>query len=212
MTSFARKELDPLWLAAALLGSVWAAAEIVLGSFLHNLSIPFTGTLLAAIGTSVVVAGAHIWGLRGLIWRSGLVCALMKSVSPSAVILGPMIGIILEAAAIELSIRLLGRNPVGYVIGGVAAVAMPLLQKIAGVVIIYGWDMTRLYVAAFDATARFLGFTALGPVELLLSLLGLHATLGAGATTFLTMSIPVRGSRFCCLSSILASWPEHWRH
>ena len=88
MTSFSERDLDPLWMRAALLGSIWASSEIILGSFLHNVGIPFTGTLLAAIGTALAVAGSEVWGGRVLLWRSGLVCALMKSVSPSAVILG----------------------------------------------------------------------------------------------------------------------------
>ena len=113
------------------------------------MGIPFTGTFLAAIGTALAVAGSEVWGGRGLLWRSGLVCALMKSVSPSAVILGPMVGIMLEAGFLEAAVRLLGRNPLAYVLGGMLAVTTPLLQKLISLVIVYGWDMARLYVSAF---------------------------------------------------------------
>jgi nucleoside-triphosphatase THEP1 len=178
MTSFSERDLDPLWMRAALLGSIWASSEIILGSFLHNMGIPFTGTLLAAIGTALVVAGSEVWGGRGLLWRSGLVCALMKSVSPSAVILGPMIGIMLEAGILEVTVRLLGRNLFAYILGGMLAVTTPLLQKLVGLLIVYGWDMARLYVSAFDAGARYLGITALGPVDVLFIVAVLHGFIG----------------------------------
>ena len=88
-----------VWRRAAIYGSLWAASEIVVGSFLHNLRIPFAGSLLAAFGVLVMTAGHRAHPERGLIWRSAVVCALMKSISPSAVILGPMVGIAMEGAA-----------------------------------------------------------------------------------------------------------------
>ena len=203
MTSPAHRDLDPRWIRAALLGSIWASTEIILGSFLHNVGIPFTGTVLAAIGTALAVAGSEVWGDRGLLWRSGLVCALMKSVSPSAVILGPMIGIMLEAGFLEAAVRLLGRNPVAYVLGGMLAVTTPLLQKLVSLVVVYGWDMARVYVSAFDAGARYLGITALGPVDVLFIFAALHGFIGiaAAVTGYVAAGVPwscQRGwSRYC---------------
>jgi len=40
-TSLEGKPLPDIWLKAAMLGSLWASVEIILGSFLHNLHIPF---------------------------------------------------------------------------------------------------------------------------------------------------------------------------
>ena len=107
-----------VWLSAALLGSLWAAIEIILGSFLHNLGLPFTGTILSAFGVALMAAGTQIWPERGILWRAGILCALMKSVSPSAVILGPMVGIALEAFVMEGTTRVLGRNAAGLILGG----------------------------------------------------------------------------------------------
>ena len=59
---------------------------------------------------------------NGLIWRAGIICALMKSISPSAVILGPMTGILTEALLVELSVWLFGKNIFGYLIAGALAV------------------------------------------------------------------------------------------
>ena len=106
------------WQKAALLGSVWASLEIVVGSFLHNMTFPFTGTILSGLGIALLIAGHSLWKEKGIVWRAGLICAVMKSVSPSAVIFGPMIGIAAEAFIVEIAIRMLGANAFGYIIGG----------------------------------------------------------------------------------------------
>ena len=110
--------LNSIWLKASVVGSLWAAFEIIFGSFLHNLRIPFSGTLLSFVSVILLISFFQIWNEKGLIWRAGLICALMKSLSPSAVILGPMIGIFSEALFVELFILILGRNVLGYAFGG----------------------------------------------------------------------------------------------
>ena len=100
------EKLSPVWMKAAIVGGLWASVEIIVGSFLHNLRIPFSGTFLTMQGIMILIAFYRLWPERGLIWRAGLICALMKSVSPSSVILGPMSGIFFEAILLETGIRL----------------------------------------------------------------------------------------------------------
>jgi nucleoside-triphosphatase THEP1 len=181
MTSLHR--LHPAWVNAALLGSVWASVEIVLGSFLHNIRMPMAGTFMAALGVCIVVAGSQIWNVKGLIWRAGIICALMKSVSPSAVILGPMFGIFVEALLLEATTRLLGRNALGYLTGGALATSLPIIQKIIGILFLYGIDAARLYVALYEFASRSLRIGSVGPVDLVLFLLLFTALLGMAAAT-----------------------------
>ena len=170
--------LHKVWLRAALLGSIWASIEIVLGSFLHNIRFPVTGTILAAIGSALLVAGSGIWDNKGLLWRAGLICALMKSISPSAVIFGPMIGIIAEALLLQGSVSLFGRNLAGYLIGSALAGSMPMVQKIVSVLLAFGPDAARLYAALFDFAARSLHCTAFGPLDLILLLIAINIVFG----------------------------------
>src|SRR5512133_2749638 len=101
-------KLSEKWIKASITGTIWAASEIVLGSFLHNLRVPFSGNILTAIGIIILVSISYIWTERGLFCRAGLICALLKTLSPSAVIFGPMIAIIAESLLIEMSVRLSG--------------------------------------------------------------------------------------------------------
>ncbi len=138
-------KLSEKWIKASIAGTIWAASEIVLGSFLHNLRIPFSGNILTAIGLVILISISYIWTERGLFWRAGIICALMKTMSPSAVIFGPMIAIFSEALLLEFSVRLLGRTIAGFLIGSMLAMSWNLFQKIANYIIYYGANIIEVY-------------------------------------------------------------------
>jgi len=137
--------LSEKWIKASIAGTIWAASEIVLGSFLHNLRIPFSGNILTAIGIVILISISYIWTEKGLFWRAGIICALMKTMSPSAVIFGPMIAIFSEAVLLEFSVRLLGRTIAGYLLGSMLAMSWNLFQKIANYIIYYGANIIEVY-------------------------------------------------------------------
>ncbi len=173
-----RSPLQPIWQRAAVLGSLWAASEIVLGSFLHNLRIPFSGHALTAIAVGILVAGHRAWPVPGLLVRAGLIAALMKAVSPSAVLLGPMVAIAMEGVLMEAGVRLLGGRLAGYVLGGALAMSWTLGHKIASLLLTYGWDLVRLYQDLIVLAERQVGSVPLGPWGPLLVLAGLNLALG----------------------------------
>jgi len=141
------RQLSITWLKAAVLGCLWASSEIVLGSFLHNLHFPFSRIFLTSIGIFLLISVSFQWQCKGFIWRSGLICALMKSVSPSAVIFGPMIAIMSEALLLEISVRIIGKNMIGFMIGSLLAMSWNFMQKIANYLIFYGFNIVDLYAS-----------------------------------------------------------------
>ena len=108
-----KKNTNDIWLKSAVIGSLWASFEIIIGSFFHNIHFPFAGTILTIIGVSILTAFGVVWNEKGFFWRAGLICALMKSISPSAILIGPMIGIFSEALIMELVLLIFGRNLFG---------------------------------------------------------------------------------------------------
>ncbi len=138
-------EISEKWIKASIVGTTWAASEIVLGSFLHNLKIPFSSLLLTAIGIVILISMSYVWKEKGLFWRAGLICALMKTMSPSAVIFGPMIAIFSQAALLEISVRIFRRTFAGFAIGAMLAMTWNLFQKIANMIIIYGSNIVDVY-------------------------------------------------------------------
>jgi len=178
------KELDLLWLRAAILGSIWASSEIILGSFLHNLRIPFSGTFLSAIGVYLLTAFDVKWRHNGVIFRAGIICALMKSISPSAVIFGPMIAIVAESFLLSASAKLFGRNIIGYGIGGALAVTWSLVHKIINMVIIYGTDVIKIYSNLYKYAAKITALNLGSPSNLIIILFLVYGIIGFAVSLF----------------------------
>ncbi len=140
-----KNNISEKWIKASIIGTIWAASEIVLGSFFHNLKIPFTSNILTGIAIVILISISYKWTDRGLFWRAGLICAVMKTMSPSAVIFGPMIAIFSEAVLLDISIRLFGRSILGFVLGGILAMSWNLFQKIINYIIFYGSNIIEIY-------------------------------------------------------------------
>jgi nucleoside-triphosphatase THEP1 len=171
-------KISDKWLKASVAGSIWAANEIILGSFLHNLRIPFTGAVMAFISVSILVSFSELWKERGIVLRAALIAALMKSISPSAIILGPMIGIMLEGTLMALGITILGRNFAGYMFGGALAVMSVLFQKVGMLLIRYGMDFIEIINNMFLYAAEQLNFSPDKGIILIIILVGVHALAG----------------------------------
>ncbi len=183
--------LSDVWLKASILGAIWAASEIILGSFLHNLHIPFKGNILTAIGFILLISVSYIWKDKGLFWRSGLICALMKTMSPSAVIFGPMVAIFMEALLLEISVRLLGRNLAGFLLGSALAMSWILFQKIINYIIFYGFNIVEIYANLLKYAERQLDITFDVFWLPILILLGIYILFGLFAV-FVAMRIGMR--------------------
>lgn len=171
--------LSNIWLKAAVAGSIWASSEIVLGSFLHNLRIPFSSIILTGIAIVLLVSLSYRWKDKGLIWRAGLICAIMKSVSPSAIIFGPMIAIVVESFLLELSVLILGKNMIGFLTGGMLAMSWNLFQKIANMLIFYGFNIVDLYTSLVEYASRQLHISALNAWSPVFALLAFYMIFGA---------------------------------
>jgi len=158
--------LSETWLKAAIAGSLWASFEIIIGSFLHNMRMPFAGTILAFSSVGLIIAFVQVWKNRGLVWRAGLIAALLKSMSPSAIILGPMIGIFSEALIIEFFLVLFGRNLLSYMLGGGVAVLSALFHKIVSLIVTYGFDLIVIVEQLYKYLVKQLGMSQGNPVLL----------------------------------------------
>lgn len=167
MSRIISARLSETWLKAAVVGSLWASFEIIIGSFLHNLRIPFAGTMLSFASVGLIIAFVQVWKNRGLILYAGLIAALLKSMSPSAIILGPMIGIFSEAVILELFLLLLGRNLLGYLVAGALAVLSALIHKIISLLVTYGFDLVIIIDQLYKYIIKQVGMEYGDPVLLI---------------------------------------------
>lgn len=181
---YGKKNISDKWIRASVVGTIWAAAEIVLGSFLHNLRVPFSGNLLTAIGLILLISVNYKWRVRGLYWRAGLICALLKTLSPSAVIFGPMIAIISESLLLEFSVRIFGRTMIGFMVGSMLAMSWNLFQKIFNLIIFYGSNLVEIYSSITSYAAKQLNLKFDTFWSPLLLLLLLYSLFGAVTSVF----------------------------
>jgi hypothetical protein len=103
----------------------------------------------------------------------------MKSISPSAVILGPMTGIMLEAAVMELILRLTGRNLAGYMLAGSSALLSTILHKLINLFIRYGEDLVTIYANLFEFLRKQLDLPGVTTTGLILTILAVYTLVGA---------------------------------
>lgn len=163
--------LSETWLKAAVVGSLWASFEIIIGSFLHNMRFPFAGSILAFASVGLIVAFSRYWSNPGLIWRAGLIAALLKSLSPSAIILGPMIGIFSEALIIQIFIWMFGRNLLAWSMGGGLAVLSALMHKVVSLLVTYGFDLVVIVEELYQFIIRQMGLSKGNPELLVIGLM-----------------------------------------
>jgi hypothetical protein len=173
-----KKEKNDLWLKAAVVGGLWASIEIIIGSFLHNARLPFAGTTLAFAGTILLIGFYQVWPHRGLIIRAGFITAIMKSVSPSVIIFGPMTGIMMEAILLELVILVAGNNLISLMLAGAFSLSSALFHKVLNLIIFYGFDLIKVYVNIINFALKQFGLDEANEVDILLSLLGVYFTFG----------------------------------
>ena len=137
--------------------------------------------MLAFAGTVLLIGFYQIWPHRGLIIRAGLITAVMKSVSPSAIILGPMTGIMLEAVVIELVIMLLGNNLISLILAGILSVSSALFHKVVSLLILYGFDLIQIYVNIINFALKQFGLNEAGEWQILVALLTVYTFFGVMA-------------------------------
>ncbi len=131
----------------------------------------------------LMTGGRRLWPAPGLLWRSALVCAAMKSISPSAFIIGPMLAITIEGFILEAALRAFGNGVAGCLTGGALAMNWTFLQPFLRQLLFYGPDAALLYARGWRKIADWSGFAGASLWTPALALLAANAVLGAAAAT-----------------------------
>jgi hypothetical protein len=178
MTKFTTRELVTL----AVFGTLWGTVEISLGSLLHALRVPFSGAVLAAAGLTIVLMGRLFVGRPGSTFFIGVVAMILKLFSLGSVIVGPMVGILAEAALAETVLSLSGRpGRVRFMLAGSLGILWTVIQPFITGLLLFGRELYIVWLDFIDAGSRLLGLDSSLAAWILISLLLLHLALGAAA-------------------------------
>jgi hypothetical protein len=165
-------------------GALWGALEITLGSFLHALRLPFAGTLLAAVSAALLVAQRQVLPRRGLSLATGVVAAICKSVSPGGVIFGPMVGITVEAALVEIALLVAPRSRLSAALAGALAVLWATSQQVMTQFVYYGGDLIALFMELMERLAGMVGLNSAEGWHIVGGLVGTICCAGALVSLF----------------------------
>ncbi len=177
------KDIRP-WTYAALFGSLWGVAELTLGTVLSAARIPFAGLLMGPVGLLCLVTARRLYPAVGMSLLMGVVAAFLKVFSLGGVVIGPILGILLEATVVELAMTATGSTAAGAVLGGALALAAAPLQKLLMVLLLLGEEGAAGWERALSRAAALFGWRGPATPQLVLALAGAAALAGAVAGGF----------------------------
>jgi len=132
------------WIAVvAVFGAVWGAAETSLGALLRAAAVPLHGTVMAGIGVVIVLMARRILLVagrngRGAVLSIGFVAAALLPLSMSRGVVPAMVGIVCEAACLELVLWFGRPAAFRFAVAGLCAALVPIVQMLLWLTAQYG--------------------------------------------------------------------------
>ena len=175
---FSTRELVTL----TVFGALWGIVEISIGSLLHVLNVPLSGTFLAAAGLMIVLMGRLFVSRPGSTIFIGIIAMMLKLFSIGSVVAGPMIGILAEAAIAEIVLTVFGRpSRLSFIVAGALGVLWTLFQPFVTGLLLFGRDIFVIWLDLLDMGSRLFGFESTAVVWIVLVLVILFLLIGGGA-------------------------------
>lgn len=175
---FTTRELVTL----TVFGTLWGVVEMSLGSLVHALNIPLSGAVLAAAGLTIALIGRLFVPRRGSTLFIGVVAMILKLFSIGSVVVGPMIGILIEATIAELVLSIFGRpSRLSFVVAGALGVTWTLGQPFLTGLVLFGREIFIIWLDLIDRGSQLFGIDSDAVAWILIILIVAHAIIGTMA-------------------------------
>jgi hypothetical protein len=162
-----------------LFGSLWGAAEASLGTVLKATNVPLSGLVMASVGVLCLLTVRRLQPTVGISLVTGVVAAFLKVFSLGGLVLGPAVGILAEAALVELAMTATASSALGAVVGGALALAEAPLQMAVTAVVITGPEAVAALGKAARALAGCVALPAASPLAVLAAVAAVSGVAGA---------------------------------
>jgi hypothetical protein len=172
------KDVRP-WTYAALFGALWGALEATLGTAVYLGKLPMRGTLMGLAGLLCLLCLRRLQPRPGVCVLAGVVAVFLKVVTLGGLYPGPLIGIAVQALAVEIAMTASGGRAVGAALGGAVTLATNPLQKLAMTWVVAGDEAVRAALELFRASAVVVGLDGLSAELLVGIVVACAATVGA---------------------------------
>jgi hypothetical protein len=166
------------WTHAALFGSLWGAAEASLGTVLKATQLPLSGVVMASVGVLCLATARRLQPTAGISLATGAVAAFLKVFSLGGLVLGPVAGILAEAALVEIAMTATASSTLGAIVGGALALAEAPLQMVLTAMVITGPAAAAALAKAARLLAAGVSLPGASPVAVLAAITGISALIG----------------------------------
>lgn len=167
------------WTAAALIGALWGALELSLGTALHLSHLPIRGLLMAGLGLLCLVSLRRLRPRFGVCILAGLVAAFLKIFTLGGFYIGPLLGILVEAVVLELSFLIFGNRRISAILGGALVVGLTPVQMVLTVWILAGREVVNAGLSLLLKGLALIGVHDPSRFTALLVVILLHSAFGA---------------------------------
>lgn len=167
------------WTYAALFGALWGALEASLGTAAHLAKLPMRGTLMGLAGLLCLLCLRRLQPRPGVCLLAGVVAMFLKVFTLGGLYPGPLIGIAVQALAVELAMTASGGRAVGAALGGAVTLATNPLQKLAMTWVVAGAEAMRAALDLMAAAAAAIGLGGLRPAAVVGAVAALYGVIGA---------------------------------
>ncbi|MCG6947995.1 MAG: hypothetical protein LJE93_03645 [Acidobacteria bacterium] len=172
------KDVRP-WTYAALFGTLWGAIEATLGTVLYLGKLPLRGSIIGIAGLLCLVCLRRLQPKPGVCLLAGVVAVFIKIFTLGGLYPGPVIGIVVQALAVEIALTATGGRAVGAAIGGFFALATNPLQKLTTMWVVTGRDAVRGYMQLLQESATAIGLGGLSPTVIVSAVVVATGAIGA---------------------------------
>ncbi len=167
------------WTYAALFGALWGALEASVGTAVHLGRMPLRGMLMGLLGLLCLACLRRLQPRPGVCMLAGLVAAFLKVFTLGGLYPGPLIGIMVEALAVEVAMLSTGGGALGAALGGAVALGTNPVQKLAMTWLVAGTDAMRGVVDIGERAAASVGLSGVRPEMVVAAVVAVQAAVGA---------------------------------
>ena len=172
------KDVRP-WTYAALFGALWGALEATVGTAVYLGKVPMRGTLMGLLGLLCLICLRRLQPRPGVCVLAGVVAIFLKVFTLGGLYPGPVIGIAVQALAVELAMTASGGRAIGAAVGGALTLATNPLQKLAMTWLVSGTEAMRAYFELLEASVARVGVEGVRPAVVVGAVVAATAAIGA---------------------------------
>lgn len=167
------------WTRLGLWGGAAGGVEMSVGSLLHSAKIPLRGLALCSLQAAMMTFASAGLGRPGRVIWVPFISAGLKAFSPGGSRLRPMVAICMQGTLFSSSVQLLGRNPLGVLVGGLFVGAWAALQGFLLQYLLLGEELLNAYKKLVTWLAETWQIVAPSMTTVLLAWAALHAVAAA---------------------------------